>query len=333
MVAGERRRPAASSQVGAVMHSNLFGWAATRQNLPSLFARNSSGSSTAPSCRFAWKAGVRAALEPVAASRGMKLSGLEALLRLASCSAAPPFRDLGSRLRAEVHGGEHSALADRALRGHRAELAREAARVVVSLNPGDLAVLDPSHVAALDVHLLARRCEALEAARAVEGSGHPPADRGTVVVHDEVEDLQLEVVEGVEQVVEERAHLGRPGGADHAVDAAARVVRIPVGLRVPIRSPERLEIRSHDGPRVGGWRGRLARRHGLSSGSGHPRPYAPQPRRSSQAPDESRGRDYFRSNSRERLSLLTSAQSARSFGATLALVPFYCRVVGSSTCY
>src|SRR5215213_9406996 len=50
---------------------------------------------------------------------------------------------------------------------------------------------------------------------------------------------------------------------------------------------------------------------------GHPRPYAPQPRRSSPAPDESRSRDYFRSNA-VAVSLLTSAQSARSFGATLA---------------
>src|SRR5215207_3433799 len=108
----------------------------------------------------------------------------ERLLLLVSSFSAPPLRDLGARLRAEVHGGEHPALADRALRRHRAELAGEAACVVVGLDARDLAVRHPDQVAALDVDLLACRREALEAAGAVEGAGRPPADRGAVVLHD-----------------------------------------------------------------------------------------------------------------------------------------------------
>src|SRR4029450_10356588 len=38
-------------------------------------------------------------------------SGLDALLRLASCSAAPSLRDLGSRPRAEAHGDARFARA------------------------------------------------------------------------------------------------------------------------------------------------------------------------------------------------------------------------------
>src|SRR5829696_9796027 len=121
---------------------------------------------------------------PAAAAGPEPAAASELLVRLASSSAAPPLRDLAARLRAEVHGGEHPALADRALRRHRADLAREAARVVVRLDARDLAVLHPDHVAALDVHLLACRREALEAARAAEGAGRLPANRGAVVLHD-----------------------------------------------------------------------------------------------------------------------------------------------------
>ena len=167
--------------------------------------------------------------------------------RLRGGAGEPPR---AARLR--VERAEHGGVGARALRRHEAELAREPEAVGERVVVHDQPVAHPQQVQAAQRHVLPRRRDALERARARERAGGAPAHRHAVVLRRDGLDAEREVGDRGEQVAEEGADAVRAVDArlaDHVVDPVGRPARHR-GVHVARR--QGVEVRRHHGPCVSG---------------------------------------------------------------------------------
>src|SRR5699024_59043 len=140
-----------------------------------------------------------------------------------------------------------------ARRGEGAELASQFGAVEVSVVALDQALADGQHVAAADGDGGAVGLEPFEADRAVEGRGGAPAHGDLLPTGDQLDDLQLEVREGLEDVAEPGPVGVRYPQLDQAVDLARATGRVEGRHRVEVAPADRFEVGATDGRGVG-WR-------------------------------------------------------------------------------